>query len=331
MLRMKRHLFLSIIALLLAASVAQGQVGRLGEHVLFGDFRIEGVETKDKSATFYLALYTRTGQFVSRQAITNGGRYRFFNVANGEYSIAVELNGTEVARVSMLIQEMRKTDVRQDISLQWKDDFASEKRPAAGTVSADEVYERTPENRKRFERAMDALGKKDSKTAISMFREIVSADPKDFIAWTELGSVHFKEEEFKEAEQSYQRALEAKPSFLLALMNMGKLRMAQKQMDSAIEIFTRAVEQHPRSAAANYFLGEAYLQIKKGSKAVGYLYEALRLDPLGHADAHLRLAALYNGAGLKDKAVTEYEQFLKKVPDHPSRQSIEKYIKDNKK
>jgi Tfp pilus assembly protein PilF len=34
------------------------------------------------------------------------------------------------------------------------------------------------------------------------------------------------------------------------------------------------------------------------------------------AEAHLRLAALYNATGLKDKAAIEYEEFLKKKPDH---------------
>jgi Tfp pilus assembly protein PilF len=49
------------------------------------------------------------------------------------------------------------------------------------------------------------------------------------------------------------------------------------------------------------------------------------------ADAHLRLAVLYSGAGMKDKAVTEYEQFLKAKPDYPERPKLEKYISDNKK
>ena len=78
-------------------------------------------------------------------------------------------------------------------------------------------------------------------------------------------------------------------------------------------------------------LGEAYLQMKKGSKAVGYLNEALKLDPIGMAEAHLRLAALYNGAGMKDKAAAEYELFLKKRPDFADRKKLEQYIAANKK
>ena len=87
----------------------------------------------------------------------------------------------------------------------------------------------------------------------------------------------------------------------------------------------------PKSADANYLLGESYLRLKKGSPAVGYLNEALKLDPKGMADVRLRLALLYNAAGMKDKAAVEYEQFLKVQPDYPDRKRLEEYISANKK
>jgi tetratricopeptide (TPR) repeat protein len=114
-------------------------------------------------------------------------------------------------------------------------------------------------------------------------------------------------------------------------MNLGRLRMMQKNFEGAIEPLTAAATVQPTSADANYRLGESYLQIKKGSKAVVYLYEAIKLDPIGKADAHLRLATLYNAVGLKDKAVIEYEEFLKKKPDHPDAKKFRDYVAANKK
>jgi tetratricopeptide (TPR) repeat protein len=76
-------------------------------------------------------------------------------------------------------------------------------------------------------------------------------------------------------------------------------------------------------------LGESYLQSKKGSKAVIYLNEAITLAPIEKAEIHLRLAALYNAAGAKDRAIAEYKSFLEKVPNHAERKNIEKYIRDN--
>lgn len=79
---------------------------------------------------------------------------------------------------------------------------------------------------------------------------------------------------------------------------------------------------------ANFLLGEAYLQLKKGSKAIPHFNEAARL---GRLDAHLRLGWLYNAAGLKDKAVAEYEEFLRKKPDYPDRKKLSEYIATHKK
>jgi len=59
--------------------------------------------------------------------------------------------------------------------------------------------------------------------------------------------------------------------------------------------------------------------------------EALRIDPIGKAEIHLRIAAIYDNVGLKDLAATEYEQFLKKRPDYQDRKKLEKYIAENKK
>jgi hypothetical protein len=45
----------------------------------------------------------------------------------------------------------------------------------------------------------------------------------------------------------------------------------------------------------------------------------------------LRLGALYNAAGMKDKAAAEYEEFLKKVPDYQEKKQLQDYITANKK
>ena len=67
-----------------------------------------------------------------------------------------------------------------------------------------------------------------------------------------------------------------------------------------------------------------------GEKLSSALASASRLDPIGMAEVHLRLALLYNGAGMKDKAAVEYEEFLRKRPDYADRKKLEKYIAENK-
>ncbi len=316
-------LLISIFICLSFSSAAQSG------NTLFGDFKIEKAD-KSTPAVFYVILYAPNRTIVGKQTVMNNGRYRFLNVPNGEYYIAVEIENQEITRIPLLISEFRSTDVRQDIALEWRNNSSANNSAKPGGVAAID-YARSAANQTKLDKAMDAIQAKKNDEAAILLKEIVNDDAKDFVAWTELGTLQFKQDKNSDAEQSYTRALESKPDFLLALLNFGKLKVAQKNYDGAIEILTRAISAPPPSAEANHLLGECYLQIKKGSKAVGYLNEAIKLDPIGKADVHLRLATLYNAAGAKDRAASEYEKFLEKKPDYAEKKKLQQYIQENKK
>jgi tetratricopeptide (TPR) repeat protein len=320
---------LSLLAFLaIAHQTSLGQSA--GAQVLYGDLKVdEGQVSGMKPQTYYVILYLTNGNVIGRQTVTNGGRYRFLDVPNGEYDLVVEVENQEAARIHLVIHELSKTDVRRDIALEWRDNNRSTAKTSLPETL--DVYPRSAANQTLFEKALEALRTNKADEGISLLKQIVQSDAKDYIAWTELGTAQFKKDSFSDAEKSYANALTEKPSYIVALMNSGKLKMMQKNFEGAIETFTNAVTAQPLSADANHYLGECYLQIKKGSKAVGYLNKALELDPLGKAEVHLRLAALYNGAGMKDKAAIEYEKFLQKKPDYPDKKKLQQYISENKK
>ncbi|MBK9314105.1 MAG: tetratricopeptide repeat protein [Acidobacteria bacterium] len=324
---------LILISVLAPAAMSQIQGpkggGSVEGSILFGDFKIDGVDPTKTADTYQLVFTHESGSVVARQSISVGGRYRFMNVPNGRYFMVIERDNLEVARVEMMINELSKTDVRRDIVLQQRQLAAASSK--SGVLSVADTYKRTPENQKLYQQAMAAASKDDRKTAVTLLNQVLAADPKDFVVWTELGTIHFKDNKTGDAEKAYKRALDEKPDFFIPLLNLGKLQFSKKSYDEAIETLTKAVAANSQSADANQFLGESYLQIKKGSKAVGYLNEAIRLDPMGKADVHLRLALLYHGAGLKDRAANEYALFLQKKPDHPDKAKLEKYIAENKK
>jgi Tfp pilus assembly protein PilF len=161
-----------------------------------------------------------------------------------------------------------------------------------------------------------------------LLTQIVENDKNDFQCWTLMGTLYLVQEKPDEAEKAYLTAIELKPTYALPLINLGKLRISQKKFEESVDPLTRAVALQPQSSDANLFLGEAYLRLKKGSKAIPYLNEA---GKLGRIEAHLDLAWLYNAAGLKDKAVVEYEEVLRKKPDYHDRKKLEQYISENKK
>lgn len=324
-LRVLAPCFLSALfaALALAPRVASAQGGG---NTLEGDIKVDESKSDGQHAlSFDIILYTESRNIVSRQTVPNHGRYQFLDLANGNYDVAVEYEGTEVTRLRVRVFSNFKTDFHQDIELQLRARPANTK---PGTVSAADLYKRTGANQKLYDRAEEAMSAKKYADAAALLQQLVAADGQDYQSWTELGTAYLLQNDAAQAEKSYLRAIEIRPAFALAHLNLARLRMAQKNYDGAIETLTKAVALQPSSADINFLLGECYLQTKKGSKAVPFLEEAARR---GRADAHLRLATLYHAAGLKDRAAAEYEQFLAKTPDYSERKKLEEYIKENKK
>jgi len=305
-----------------------------GQNILYGDVRVDESKTGDsKPMTFTIVLSMAGGTVIGRQTVGNGQRYRFNDLADGDYDVVVELENRQITRDRVRLYSqpsVGKTDVRHDIELELRPTGVTGKGKAA-TISADDVYKRTNANQQLFESAEKATNEKKYDQSITGLHQLVENDPKDFQAWTELGTAYLLKDAYDDAEKSYLAAIDARPQFFLANLNLGRLYLGQKKFDKAVELLTSAVKIKPDSADANQLLGEAYLQIKKGSSAVTYLNEAIRLDPQGKAEVHLRLALLYNAAGMKDKAAAEYESFLKKRPDSKDRKKLEDYIKENKK
>ncbi|HEY8225795.1 MAG TPA: tetratricopeptide repeat protein [Pyrinomonadaceae bacterium] len=304
--------------------------GRSGGKTIYGDVRITDTDpSSSRIAKFDIVLYTEARTIVSRETVAGNGRYRFNNIPSGYYDIVIEVEGAEIARVRVDANSPLVDDIRQDLNFEWKSDFRRTTRTS--TISAADRYDRNSANASLFTKAGTAIDAKDYEVAAQLLKKILTSDPKDFQARTELGNVYLLQSKYAEAETEYLHAFDLRPDYFPALLNLGRVELAQQKYDVAVEVLNRAVKLRPTSPETNYFLGESYLQLKKGSLAVGYLKEALRLDPKGMAEVHLRLALLYNAAGMRDKAAAEYEAFLKQRPDYQDRKKLEDYITTNKK
>lgn len=333
---MRRAILFLFVALLPISIFAQTQApdrrSQLGmgggAYTLFGDLLVdEGKTPGAKPLVYEVVLNNIGGTPAGRQYVNAGGRYQFLNLAPGQYELIVLLDHEEVARTRVeVLAGPAQERVRQDLNLAWKPGA----NPKPGSVSAADFYKRSANNEKLFVKAKEATDQKRYDDSIAVLQELVAADPHDFQAWTELGTVYLFKENYDESEKAYLKSTTERPAFFLGQMNLGRLRMVRKNYEAAIEPLTAAVNIQPTSADANHYLGEAYLQVKKGSKAVGYLNAAIKLDPAGKADLHLRLATLYNAVGMKDKAAKEYDDFLKKKPDYPDAKKLRDYIEANK-
>lgn len=332
---MRRAILFLFVALLPIQVFAQAPDRRTqlgiggGAYTLFGDVLVdEGKSAGAKPLVYEVILNNIGGLPAGRQIVNANGRYQFLNLAAGQYELVVLLDHEEVARMRVeILAGPSQERVRQDVNLQWTSSGAHQR---AGSVSAADFYKRSTDNERLFVRAKEATDQKRYDDSILGLQQLVTADPHDYQAWAELGTIYLFKQNYEESEKAYVKSVTERPAFFLGQMNLGRLRMMRKNFEGAIEPLTAALNLNAASADANYYLGEAYLQVKKGSKAVVYLNQAIKLDPVGKADVHLRLATLYNAVGLKDKAAIEYEEFLKKKPDYPESKKLKDYIDANK-
>lgn len=293
--------------------------------IISGKVSIEGIETLERKPIIRVTVLVTGAPFAVSTA-RDSGHYYVSGVPRQNAVMLVEVDGIEVFRQNLIASPMGNMTIDMTVPLAITKSLIK-----PGVISVRQGYARNEKSQQLFDEAMAAVKANDGSTATKLIDQILAADPKDYEAWTEIGTISFKNKAIDNAESAYLKAIELKSDYFVALLNLGKLYFAGKKFDNAILALSNAVKAKNDSAEAYHFLGESYLQVKKGSLAVGALNQAITLAPAEKADLHLRLAALYDAANLRSKAADEYKLFLGKRPDHPDKKKLEKYIEENSK
>ncbi|MBX3296133.1 MAG: tetratricopeptide repeat protein [Acidobacteria bacterium] len=327
--------FISILILLVVAVYSNAQVDDvseatglplpIGAPVIYGQVSIANLPKGQRKPTVWVYLFNGGAQIDKRQ--THNDYYYFLQAPRNGQTIVFEVDNREAGR--FVVSSGISNRLRQDVTIDWRSLYGDEKPEQPGVVSARDGYSRSPENEKLFSEAVAQIKKNELVRSAELFTTITKADEKDHIAFMMLGTVLMTQKNYADARTAFERAIALKPDYEKALTNYGSMVLGQKDFGKAEELLKRAVEADPKSADANHYLGETYLQTKRGSLAVGYLNKAIEFAPIEKAGIHLRLAALYDAAGLKPRAAEEYKAFLEKVKDHPDRQRFIKYIEQH--
>jgi Tfp pilus assembly protein PilF len=297
---------------------------RLTAPFVYGRIGVLSNDPKGKFPKVTVTFASRS-QSPTRLTIDRSGNYCFKITGGGGGTLAIDIDGVEVARRD--VQDFGPSQKREDFQVTVPGSAPVQAGPAV--ISSKFNYPPNERTTDLYKNAAAFETRKDLKSAIGEMQKVVEIDPKDFIAWAYLGNLHFENKQLQQADASYRRSLALREDYTPAWVNVGKLRVAQKQYEPAIEIFKHTAALDPGDAKTFRLLGEAYLQNKQGTLGAQALNHAIRLDPIGQAECHLQLAHLFQLAGSKDLAAAEYKKFLAKVPNHPDKDKLEKFIKEN--
>ena len=110
----------------------------------------------------------------------------------------------------------------------------------------------------RFASAVQAEEYGDKHGAISIYNEIIAADPTFAPAYINLGTIYFHLRKFARAEELYRRATEADPAYVLAFFDLGNVLDELERSDESIAAYLQAIALAPRYGDAHYNLALAY-------------------------------------------------------------------------
>jgi len=302
---------------------ATGQPFSMDARMVYGKIAIDGAQPGKKLPNIYVVLFDRRMQ-MHRTTLDKEGYFYFRDLPADGGTLIVEMNGTEVARQTLMTVGPKQQRVDFNVALA----AGPETTAPPGTISVKYHYDRSKENTALMSKATGAIEDKKPDKAIPFLKKLLENDPADYAAWTILGASYLAANDQAAAEAAFVRALAARPDSVPSMTSLGRLYMMQKRYGPAIEFLEKASLTEPDSAVAFRLLGEAYLYDKKGTKGIAALNEALRLQPVEMAECHLLLARLYDIVGAKHLAAAEFKSFLEKVPDHPDRDKMKTYIKD---
>lgn len=117
------------------------------------------------------------------------------------------------------------------------------------------------------------------KEVVEAYEQAAKLDPTSSGALVNLGTVHFNQRSWREAEKYYRRALDIDPDYPLAHFNLANLFDELGDRTRAIEHYEKALELHPRYADAHYNLALLHQNSGDLMRAVRHWSTYIRLDP----------------------------------------------------
>ena len=256
----------------------------------------------------------------SVSTLTNGhGRFRVRALARGTYTVSVFVPGMGEARQTVEVGPgTAGAGHRVEVTLEFKEsDFAlRDSLRRRHSVTAKQLA--IPEKALReFEQAQKDLTHRDAEGSARHLERAVEIAPQFANAWNTLGTIHYQERRFAQAEECFRRSLEEDPQAYEPLVNLGGVLVTVRKADEALDYNLHAVLVRPGDALANSQLGMTYFQLRRFDQALLYLERARQIDPAHFSHPQLPLAEIYARRGDRTRAADTLEDFLQHHPDWP--------------
>lgn len=166
---------------------------------------------------------------------------------------------------------------------------------------------------KYFTKALECQKEDQPDLAITLYQEILEADPKHLPSLYNLANIHGDKGEYETAQEYYDELLRIEPDYVRAYYNLAICHLQQKNIERAQQLLEQALHLVPEYSAAHHMLGSILFKQNKWKKAKKHFEAALVEDEAqGEVHCHLGMTHLHQG-DLK-KAETSLQRALKLMP-----------------
>ena len=180
-----------------------------------------------------------------------------------------------------------------------------------------------------YQKAQEQAQAGNHKAAIEQLQKAIG-EYSDFMhAYNELGVQYLQLGELDKADESLAKALKLAPDSATPLLTHGILLTVMRKFNLAVTELQTALKQKEQSANGHFYLGQALANLGRFAEAEIQLTRAIELGGDEVKDAHRFLGAIYLQRGDREKAVAEFEIYLKLAPKAKDAEQVRQLIRQN--
>lgn len=305
------HFTVSLVLALTIASTVCGQRDRdTWTPASPSSFEVSGQvrysETGMAAGRIPVRLERFGGGLVDQIDTDASGKFRFPNLQRGYYRVVINAPGFRPLTQDADLQVIFRAHLLFDLT--------SEAKAPAGALIIDVIDVKVPANaREEFARGRAAAAKKDHAAAVEHLQRATSLYPPFYSAHLLLGTTFMDERKWSDAEQSFLRAVELKPEDAFATIALGEVYWRQKRYAEAEKILLAGLKLDESSWHGHFTLARLYYEQNEILKAAAPIGHTLKLKP-DFAEAHLFAGNILLKLNQRERAVVEYQEYLRLAP-----------------
>lgn len=180
-----------------------------------------------------------------------------------------------------------------------------------------------------YQKALNHGQTGNHKAAIEQLQKAIAEDSNFMLAFNELGVQYLRLGELDKADEALTKALKLAPDSATPLLTHGILLAVMGKFNLAVTELQTALKQREQSANGHLYLGQALANLGRFAEAEVHLTRAIELGGDEVKDAHRFLGAIYLQRGEREKALAEFEIYLKLAPKAKDAEKVRQLIRQN--